>query len=891
MSDSIGTAYEPTEVEAKWYRRWLDKGCFHGNEESEAEPYSIVIPPPNVTGVLHLGHVLNNTIQDVLARRARMKGCAVLWLPGTDHAGIATQSVVERRLREEEKLTRHDLGREMFVERVEQWKNEHGGIIIKQLKRLGASCDWERERYTQDPGYCEWVLKVFTELFEQGLIYRGKKMVNWCPKTQTALSDEEVIKRKSKGSLYYMRYEVVDFPGEYLEIATTRPETLMGDTAVAVHPDDERYKKYIGKKARRPFPEAEIPIIGDSYIDMEFGTGVLKVTPAHDKADYEIGLRHRLPVMDVFHPDGTLNALAGPDFEGLSREKAREKAAEKLEGLGLLIRREPYENEVGYSERGNVPIEPRLSSQWFLRYPSVPEATRAVAQNEIVFRPERWKKTFGHWMENIEDWCISRQLWWGHRIPVWYPKDRLDEIRAEKISERDLRSIVHVGTAPPEDPEDWVQEEDVLDTWFSSWLWPFATMTDPVRAKFFPTTDLVTGPDIIFFWVARMIMASYTFTGTLPFRNVFFTSLIRDKQGRKLSKSLGNSPDCLELLDSYGADGVRFGLLRIAPSGSDVRYDEDRMREGRNFATKLWNASRYRLMQKSPAPDVVSAEYSPYALDIFVRLEEMEARLEGAYADYKFNDIANHLYEFFWSHFCDWYLESAKSDFHEEADPARRAATLEAMDAVMRRFLMHLHPYMPHITEELWERFGFPEMDRELMLETLPEQGLLKELGIDFGVAGEASVRARAVYDLVGRARNLKAAYRLAANKNVRLIVRPRAAWLEEETEVVRLLAGAAEVLVDPDYEAPRGTPAALSEAGEVFLPLEGLIDVDEERKRLTKETGKIEKELEKVNRKLSNTGFLEKAKKEVVEENEQRRRDWMEKLTQLRDMLQALDG
>ncbi|MEM7387265.1 MAG: valine--tRNA ligase, partial [Verrucomicrobiota bacterium] len=693
MPEELPKVYPPREIEDKWYQRWIDGKCFEADPASERDPYSIVIPPPNVTGVLHLGHVLNNTIQDVLCRRARMEGKEVLWLPGTDHAGIATQTRVEKRLKEDGQ-TRRDLGREAFVQKATEWQEEHGGIIIKQLKRLGCSCDWSREVFTLDPHYCQSVLGAFVELFEKGHIYRGKRMVNWCPKSQTALSDEEVIPRESNGFLYYMRYEIAESPGEFLKIATTRPETLMGDTGVAVHPEDERYKHLIGKHCLRPFPEARIPIVGDAHIDPEFGTGVLKVTPAHDKADFEIGQRHDLEIIDVFHPDGTLNAQAGDEFEGMDRSKAREKAAAKLEELGLLIKKEPYRNTVGYSERAEVPIEPRLSLQWFLRYPGTEEATEAVKSGAITFRPERWTKTYLHWMENIQDWCISRQLWWGHRIPVWYPKDRPNLRNDDSVSEDEFRKLVHVGLEPPEDAENWIQDEDVLDTWASSWLWPFATMDDATRKKFYPTTDLVTAPDIIFFWVARMIMAGYTFTGELPFKNVFFNSLIRDARGRKLSKSLGNSPDCLKLIDAYGADGVRFGLLRIAPSGTDVRYDEDRIKEGRNFATKLWNAARFRQMQHLEGDAPALGKPDIYGVAILAKLDELGANLDQAYLNYRFNDSANLLYEFFWSEFCDWFLEASKKNFASDADPTARNSSLAVMDLVLSRLLIHLHPFM-----------------------------------------------------------------------------------------------------------------------------------------------------------------------------------------------------
>ncbi|MBV9672172.1 MAG: valine--tRNA ligase, partial [Verrucomicrobia bacterium] len=601
MNDEISTAYVPGAVEAKWYRVWLESKCFQADPSSPKPAYSIVIPPPNVTGVLTMGHVLNNTIQDVLARRARMLGCEVLWLPGTDHAGIATQTVVERQLRAEKK-TKYDVGREEFLRKVWDWKARYGGIIIEQLKRLGCSCDWSRERFTMDSEYSETVTRTFVDLYRKGRIYRGKRMVNWDPLFQTALSDEEVISKPTNSTLYFVRYQLAEEPQTFLEIATTRPETLMGDSGVAVHPDDPRYRRLIGKHCWRPFPRAMIPIIGDSAIDPGFGTGVLKVTPAHDKLDFEIGQRHGLEVIDVMYPDGTLNELAGADFAGLDRFEARNKATEKLRDLGLLIREEPYQNNIGYSERGGVPIEPRLSEQWFLRYPCVDQTRQAVISGDVAFRPARWEKTFDHWIENIEDWCISRQLWWGHRIPVWY--------------HRAVAGKIHVDTRPPSDLENWDQDNDVLDTWFSSWLWPFATMDQKTREKFYPTNDLVTGPDIIFFWVARMMMASFEYMGKKPFSNVFFTGIIRDLQGRKMSKSLGNSPDPLDLILKYGADGLRFGLLRIAPHGQDIRFDEKQIEEGRNFANKLWNAFRFRQLQGAQTTGSLPRSFSPYSAHI-----------------------------------------------------------------------------------------------------------------------------------------------------------------------------------------------------------------------------------------------------------------------------------
>src|SRR4051794_11776201 len=523
--------YEPQSVESKWYQFWLDQKCFVADPKSKKPAYSIVIPPPNVTGILHMGHVLNNTIQDILSRKARMDGKEVLWLPGTDHAGIATQVQVEKALKKEEKKTKYDLGREEFLKRVWLWKEKHGGIIINQLKKLGASCDWTRERFTMDPEYSRCVQKVFVELYKKGLIYRGKRMVNWCPVSQTALSDEEVEMKPQKGFMYHFKVEVAETPGTWLTIATTRPETIPGDTAVAVNPKDPRYTHLIGKHILRPLPselareQKLIPIVGDDHVDFEFGTGVLKVTPAHDKADFEIGQRHKLAVVDIMNPDGSMNELAGNDLATLDRFAARKVAAEKLRELDSMVEEKPYENNVGFSQRADVPIEPRLSEQWFLKYPSIKPSKDCVAQGGMKFYPERWAKVYDHWMTNIQDWCISRQLWWGHRIPVWYNKKTREQ---------------YCEVNPPKDAENWEQDPDVLDTWCSSWLWPFATMgwpeQTPTLKTFYPTTDLVTGPDIIFFWVARMIMAGYEFLGGRPFQNVYFTGLIRGKSGSKMSQ-------------------------------------------------------------------------------------------------------------------------------------------------------------------------------------------------------------------------------------------------------------------------------------------------------------------------------------------------------------------
>ena len=870
----ISKAYEPGAVEERWYGEWITEGCFAADPASTKPGFSIVIPPPNVTGVLTLGHVLNNTLQDILARRARQTGHEVLWLPGTDHAGIATQTVVERQLRKEEGKTRRDLGREEFLKRVWTWKEKHGGIIIKQLKRLGCSCDWDRERFTMDEDYSRQVQEVFVRLHAQGLIYRGKRMVNWCPVSQTALSDEEVIMKPAKGKLYVMRYEVAEEPGTYLEIATTRPETLMGDTAVAVHPGDPRYARFIGKHAVRPFPRAEIPIIGDTHIDMTFGTGVLKVTPAHDKADFEIGQRHGLAVVDVMNPDGTLNDLAGSEFAGMERFAAREAAVQRLEEMGLLVRVEDYANNVGYSERADVPIEPRLSEQWFLRYPQVPAALEAVTSGKIRFVPERWAKIYEHWMTNIQDWCISRQLWWGHRVPVWYLQDD--------------PSVVHVGLEAPPDPEKWRQDDDVLDTWFSSWLWPFATMDEAARKKFYPTNDLVTGPDIIFFWVARMIMAGLEFTGEVPFRNVFFTSIIRDLKGRKMSKSLGNSPDPLDLMAKYGADGLRFGLMRIAPHGQDVRFDENQIKEGRNFANKLWNAARFREMQGSSAVTKPLSEQklSPYSIAVLVAFDAMHAGYRRALDDFHFHEAAAVLYDFFWNSYCDWYVEASKAELAaggEAADGVRAV-----MDHVLSGYLRLLHPFMPHITEELWSRLGFAQGEGKagmILFAAPPSEDSLPHVSAED--KARASNAVHGVYDAVRNVRVLRAEFKVAANQECAAYLARDPAFADLDLSVFRLLAKASRLEELGAGGPPKKMPHTPTPLGEVYLDLE--IDVAAERKRLESEIVKVDAEIAKVKAKLSDESFVGGAPAQVLETFKQRGADWQAKRAKLESVLHSL--
>lgn len=884
-------AYEPTIVEEKWQKEWTERGCFHADPHSAKPAYSIVIPPPNVTGVLHMGHVLNNTIQDILARRARQEGKEVLWLPGTDHAGIATQARVEKELaKENPPRTRYDVGREAFVEMVWRWKEKHGGIIIRQLKKLGCSCDWDRERFTMDDVFAPAVARAFTELFKEGLIYRGRRMVNWDPVLRTALSDEEVIMTPTKSKLYTVRYKLADGSGQLL-VATTRPETIMADVAVAVNPADPRFAPLIGKKVIRPLCEAEIPIIADEHVEIDFGTGALKITPAHDRTDFEVGMKNHLEIIDILTPDGRINCPGCPELHGMDRFEARDKSVELLEAKGLLEKVEDYENNVGISQRSDVPIEPRLSMQWFLKYPCVKEAAEAVEKGDIVFRPAHWAKTYAHWLEGIQDWCISRQLWWGHRIPVWYRREKAAELReAAKLDEADAEAgDIYVGAEPPADPENWVQDEDALDTWFSSWLWPFATMDAECRAKFYPTTDLVTGPDIIFFWVARMIMAGYRFAGGKPFSNVFFTSIVRDLRGRKMSKSLGNSPDPLDLIAKYGADGLRFGLMRIAPTGTDVKFDEKQIEEGKNFANKLYNAARFRMMQGAASTDP-APRFTAVHIDILAKLRDLHATVADALAKYEFNTYTQALYSFFWNEYCSLFLEAVKNDLREGSDPAVRNATLLTMDTVLRHYLALLAPIMPHIAEELWQSLGFAARHegQTLMLSPLPDPDTLLA-GLDDAEISRARATATALYESANRARNLKAEYNLATNRKVRFFLKPTMPTDADLAARLALLAGARSVTCDAAYEAPKGTPATLTPLGELFLPLEGLVDVDAERSRITKELEKISKEISKSEAKLGNPGFVDRAPAQVVDQERARLDEWKAKRDRLSAMLAAL--
>ncbi len=955
----ISKSYEARDVEAKWYAAWQEAKCFAGKAAPGQETYTIVIPPPNVTGILHMGHVLNNTLQDALIRRARLEGKAACWIPGTDHAGIATQTMVEKHLKKTEGKGRRDLGREEFLKRVWIWRDEKGDHILKQLRELGCSCDWDRTHFTMDPGYSRAVLTSFIKLFDGGHIYRGKRMVNWCPVSLTALSDEEVEMRPTKGHIYRLRYELVEpstttdaegnvIPLTHLILETTRPETIAADVAVAVHPDDARYTRLVGKAVWRPLGERiQIPIIADAAVDPAFAAGALKVTPAHDKVDFEIGQRHRLPVIDALHPDGTMNEFAGPELAGLERFAARKKAAEILHERGNLIEAKPHENNVGHSQRAGVPIEPRLTQQWWLRYPRVEEAKQVVRDGLIQMHPERWSKVYLNWLENIQDWCISRQLWWGHRIPVWYAKG----IDRETLTEADLRdpTKIHVSLDGPADVENWIQEDDVLDTWASSWLWPFATLGWPdaeAQAKagfsqFYPTTTLATGADIIFFWVARMIMAGLEFTGTggelqpgqgaegegqkeqadqtsvhprpkplaprlteselkarIPFKHVYFNGIVRDKQGRKMSKTLGNSPDPLDLIVKYGADGLRFGLLQSAPLGQDVKFDEDRIESGKGFCNKIWNAARFRQisgpMSDNSSLHAILCRLDPSRCDdddhaILTALLDTTRTLERSFADFEFAGATQRLYSFFWNDFCDWYVEVAKTRVQ---DPAAKDHALAVQDLVIRQFLLLFEPFAPFITEELWSLLGYAPADKRFLQDTrLDTASALAAAIAARGITADpvASERVEKLKQVASLARQLKTDQAVPQKRDVRFFVLARQAeWLALEKSAAKLarLVGAADIGRTTEKLA---LPAIVTPLGTLYLDTGVKIDAAAERTRLTKELEAVTKHIAGTEARLGNEAFTSKAPPAVLEGARKQLADQQAKRAELDRLLAAL--
>jgi valyl-tRNA synthetase len=880
-------AYLPAEIEEKWYAEWEANKRFHGAPNPDKKPYSIVIPPPNVTGILTMGHVLNNTLQDILIRWHRMLGEEVCWFPGTDHAGIATESKVDKVLREKEGIDRRTLGREKFIERVWEWKKLYGGTIIKQLRKLGTSCDWDRERFTMDEGLSAAVRRVFVQLYEKGYIYRGKRMVNWCPAAQSALSDEEVVYREVKGKFWHFRYPLTDGSG-YLVVATTRPETMFGDTAVAVPPGDPRYKHLVGKTVNLPLTDRKIPIIEDEHADPEKGTGCVKITPAHDPNDYQVGKRHNLEFINVMNRDGSMNAQCGK-YAGLDRYECRKQCVADMESLGLLEKIEDIVHNVGFSERGGVEIETLLSDQWFVRMDELAKpAIEAVRSGAIKFYPDRWAKTYFHWMENIQDWCISRQIWWGHRIPAWYRGDVNDENRK-----------VYVGVNPPEG-DGWYQEEDVLDTWFSSWLWPFSIMgwpEDTAEQKFFyPTNDLVTGPDIIFFWVARMIMAGYEFKGDLPFRNVYFTSIIRDELGRKLSKSLGNSPDPLKVIETYGADALRFSIVYIAPVGMDIRYSNEKCELGRNFANKLWNACRFRTMQGP-----VSASFDKLAIPVeklthdeihmLNTLEKACADVNTSLREFRFHSAAHDIYELVWNNFCDWFIEACKPRFN--ADEAAKQQALAVLDYALWKLLRLLHPFMPFITEELAHRMGFLADGQSIMTAAFPAADLALPADAD-----KISEMTADKYALISAGRNLRLSNNIAPGKRIEYHIRAASqeildALCDQMDSLTAMLNASLISVSLENYASEDGTPAPsiVCDAGAIFLPLKGLVDPAAEREKLTKQKAELTGWIKAAEAKLNNEKFVSRAPAKVVEDVKTQLADLKDKLARVEESLAAFKG
>ena len=868
---NLPKSYDPTTLEADLYQWWERSGFFHAEADDDGEPFSIVIPPPNVTGSLHIGHALDNTLQDVLVRRARMQGKNAVWLPGTDHAGIATQTVVERQLAEQGK-TRHDLGREAFLERVWEWKEESGGTILQQLRRLGCSCDWEREAFTFDEPRSTAVRKVFCDLFDQGLIYRGNRLINWDPKANTALSDIEVDHVEIQGSMTHFRYPAAD-GGEGVVVATTRPETMLGDTAVAVHPDDKRYTDLIGRTVVVPFVDREIPVIADDHVDPEFGTGAVKVTPAHDPNDYEIGLRHGLEMIDVMTDDAVINANGGP-YEGLDRFEARKRIQTDLDGLGLLVKVEPHTHSVGHSSRTKVPIEPRLSDQWFVDVgPLAEKAIAAVNDGRTRFVPERMSKQFISWLENLHDWCISRQLWWGHRIPAWYDEDGGIHVLREDPTEEQIAELRLTH-----------QDEDVLDTWFSSQLWPFTTLGWPEESReydtWFPTSVLVTGYDINTFWVSRMLMISMHLLDEAPFHTVLNHGLVRDEPGKKMSKSFGNVIDPLDLIESYGADALRFALLRQAPPGQDVPLAEDWVEGGKRFANKLWNVAR--LVMDRAGDTTVDAPLPPMAelpLEdqwILSRLEATRLEVDAAYDAYDVSPAARGLYHFIWDEFADWYLELAKL----RDDDASRTVLVTVLDRVLRM----LHPVMPFVTEAIWRALTDADEQTSLMRSTWPERIAPRD------EAAEASFGA--VQEVVTALRQVRAEYGLTPKTHITVAAvctgDVQQVLAAGQDGICRLAGVEDWTFVDA---APSGLIGKVLAAGaELYVPLEGIVDAGEELDRLRRELADAENEKRRAEGKLGNESFVSKAPDHVVDAEREKVAHWADAIEKLRAQIAELD-
>ena len=854
MAKEMSSKFQPQEVEAGKYQWWVDSGVFHPNEDPNAEPYSIVIPPPNVTGKLHLGHAWDVTLQDMIIRQKRMQGFDTLWLPGMDHAGIATQAKVEEKLRGEG-LSRYDLGREKFLEQTWEWKEEYASHIREQWAKMGISVDYRRERFTLDKGLSDAVKKVFVTLYEKGLIYRGEYIINWDPKAKTSLSDIEVIHKDVEGAFYHMNYPLADGSG-FLEIATTRPETLLGDTAVAVHPDDERYQALIGKTVILPLVNREIPIIADEYVEQDFGTGVVKITPAHDPNDFEVGNRHNLPRINVMNDDATMNELAGK-YEGMDRFAARKAIVKDLEEAGLLVKIEKHLHSVGHSERTDVVVEPRLSKQWFVKMGPLAEqainAQRAEGDNTVNFYPPRFNDAYLRWMENIHDWVISRQLWWGHQIPAWYHKETGE---------------VYVGMEAPSDIENWTQDPDVLDTWFSSALWPFSTMGWPDEEaadykRYYPTNTLVTGYDILTFWVSRMMFQGLEFTGKRPFKNVLIHGLIRDSQGRKMSKSLGNGVDPMEVIEQYGADALRWFLANGSAPGQDVRYSTDKMDAAWNFINKIWNASRYALMNVGDltANQVdITGEKTLADKWILTRLNQTIGKVTELFEKFEFGEAGRLLYRFIWDDFCDWYIEMSKETLAGD-DEAAKLTTRSILVYVLDNTLRLLHPIMPFVTEEIWQ--SVPHVGESLVVATYPT---VHPEQMDEQAAEEMEF----LMDFIRSVRTVRNEMNTPLSKPINIIAKvsdaAHYAILKENESYIARFSNPEEFVYGEDVEAPSDAVTSVITGAEIYLPLAGLINIEDEIARLEKEAEKLQQEVDRVEKKLSNEKFVAKAPAAVVE-------------------------
>lgn len=874
----LASKYDPQSVESKWYQYWLDKKMFSSKPDGR-KPYTVVIPPPNVTGVLHMGHMLNNTIQDILVRRARMEGKNACWVPGTDHASIATEAKVVNKLAKEG-ISKKDITRDEFLKHAWEWTNEHGGIILKQLRRLGASCDWDRTAFTMDETRSRGVIKVFCDLYNKGLIYRGVRMVNWDPKAQTALSDEEVIYKEEHSKLYYLRYMVVEEPGKYAVVATTRPETIMGDTAMCINPNDPKNQWLRGKHVIVPLVGRQIPVIEDEYVDIEFGTGCLKVTPAHDINDHALGLKHNLETIDIFNDNGTISEAAGL-YVGMDRMDVRLRIEQDLKKAGLMEKVEDYNNKVGFSERTNVPIEPKLSTQWFLKMSHFSEiALPPVMNDEIKFYPAKYKNTYRHWLENIKDWCISRQLWWGHRIPAYYfnTSDGKRDFVVAESKEKALQMAQEKNPLLTSDSLE--QDSDCLDTWFSSWLWPIAVFDgiehpDNEEIKYYyPTSDLVTGPDIIFFWVARMIMAGYEYRKTMPFRNVYFTGIVRDKLGRKMSKSLGNSPDPLMLIDKYGADGVRMGMMLSAPAGNDILFDESLCEQGRNFNNKIWNA--FRLVKGWQKTEAEQPTINAIAVEWFeARLRKANDELNELFLKYRISEALMVVYRLFWDDFSSWYLEMVKPEYGQPIDNETYDATLKFFETLLKM----LHPFMPFITEELWQHIYDRKDGESIMCDRL-------ELAAPTDLDNTLSTGMENVRQIVSNIRTVRNQRNIPFKDALELHCIGSNGY-GKYMSVISKMANLKDVKV---VSAKDATAASFMVGTDEFaIPLGDMIDVKAEIEKLEAQLKHLEGFLNGINKKLTNEKFVSNAPEAVVAMERKKKKDSEEKIAVIRESLKAL--